>query len=211
MSTQSESLFEHLELRQGPILRAELLGRDAYEHLRPELLTTALGIKRSRRLSLGRAFTLLFENRVTVWLQIQEELRMIPNPDPVLVDSLLTRCNVLVADPDDLRASLFLDTTDPMEARWYLSHCTVERLGLGLNLKGWRVTAEALEPDDGGLDSVTFLRFVPTSRSYGDEETIDWWHEVHEHTRLPPKLRAELSRELFLPALQGNAHASFVH
>ena len=56
-----------------PVTREELLDIAQYEKARPEFRERVLAQKVLRRISVGAHFTFLFENRLTVLYQIQDE------------------------------------------------------------------------------------------------------------------------------------------
>ena len=58
-----------------PIERGEILGLAAYEQVREPFRTRVMAMKKRRRVQLGPRATVVFENRDTVLLQIQEMLR----------------------------------------------------------------------------------------------------------------------------------------
>ena len=95
---------------------------------------------------------------MSVWLQIQEELRWIESPTPAQVEELLGRYNPLIARPGQLCASLFLDSSDPVALTRYALGFTASRLNLRLLLHGRLMAARSLERQAAGLDAVTYLR-----------------------------------------------------
>jgi hypothetical protein len=58
-----------------PIRRDEILGLAEYETIRPPFRARVIGEKKRRRVAVGPRASLLFENRDTVLMQIQEMLR----------------------------------------------------------------------------------------------------------------------------------------
>jgi len=53
--------------------------------------------------------SIVFENRLTAWLQAQEELRWLAQPSLRDIDDILERANQLVAEPGHLTATIFVD------------------------------------------------------------------------------------------------------
>ena len=50
----------------------DILDLRAYERIREESRKTSIETKRKRRIGLGEVITVMFENRQTMWYQIQE-------------------------------------------------------------------------------------------------------------------------------------------
>ena len=50
----------------------DILDLRAYERIREESRATSIETKRKRRIGLGEVVTIMFENRQTMWYQIQE-------------------------------------------------------------------------------------------------------------------------------------------
>ena len=58
-----------------PVQRSEVLALDEYERVRPHFRSRVIEEKKRRRAKLGPHMSVIFENRDTVLLQIQEMLR----------------------------------------------------------------------------------------------------------------------------------------
>jgi Protein of unknown function (DUF3501) len=54
---------------------SEILNLVEYENVRVERRREIVDMKKARRVSVGRYLTFIFENRATVWFQIQEMVR----------------------------------------------------------------------------------------------------------------------------------------
>jgi len=92
----------------------------AYERERGEFRSRVIEIKRRRRIHLGTVVTLMFENRETVRLQIQEMARV----EKILSDEgILTELeiyNALIPEPGHLCATLFIELTSDDQMREWL-------------------------------------------------------------------------------------------
>ena len=55
---------------------ADILPNDAYEKIRPEKRGAMIETKKKRRVAVGPYATFYFENYDTMWLQVQEMLRI---------------------------------------------------------------------------------------------------------------------------------------
>jgi hypothetical protein len=100
----------------------------AYERERPEFRAKVIEIKRRRRIELGTFVTLMFENRDTMRLQIQEMARV----EKILTDEgiqeELEAYNPLIPEPGQLCATLFIElTSDEAMREWLPKLVNVER------------------------------------------------------------------------------------
>ena len=86
----------------------DLITLERYEQLRPAYRARVLELKRARRLDLGPA-TLLFENTSTVLFQLLEVLRTEGPHRHLNLRHEVAHHNVLVPEPGELRACLFLE------------------------------------------------------------------------------------------------------
>ncbi len=68
-------LIEKIYTAAGRVTAEDLLSRSDYQELRQDLLRLVLQHKRKRRVRLDDNLSIVFENRLTAWLQAQEELR----------------------------------------------------------------------------------------------------------------------------------------
>lgn len=94
------------------IQRDDVADLIAYERVRDEMRGRVIELKRGRRVSVGESITLLFENRDTVLLQIQE---MIRTERVVLEDKIqdeIDAYNALIPDSGELSATLFIELPD---------------------------------------------------------------------------------------------------
>ncbi len=95
----------------------DLLPLEEYIERRRELFEAqARYLDRYRRVRLGPALTLLFENRQTLWFRIHEILRVARLTDPVRVQQELDLYNRLLPRTNLLQAALLLDIPD--EKQW---------------------------------------------------------------------------------------------
>lgn len=100
----------------------------AYERERAEFRARVIETKRRRRLELGTFVTLMFENRDTMRLQIQEMARV----EKILTDQgiqeELDAYNPLIPEPGQLCATLFIELTSEEAMReWLPKLVNVER------------------------------------------------------------------------------------
>jgi hypothetical protein len=92
--------------------RAELLVLAEYEQVRTHFMARVIAEKRSRYVALGSNMTVLFENRDTVLLQIQEMLRTERITSENAIKHELDTYNELVPGDAELSATIFIEYPD---------------------------------------------------------------------------------------------------
>ncbi len=99
-----------------PLRREEILSRDEYERLRPELRRRILVLKARRRVPLGDHATLHFETRDTMFYQVHEMLRAENSwTRPGAVEAELDAYNPLIPGEGELSATLMFEIDAPGE------------------------------------------------------------------------------------------------
>ncbi len=97
---------------QRSIAVSDILPLDQYELIRADKKQEALARKRLTRLSVGPHATALFETWDSMWLQIQEMLRIEKGGDEQLADELAAY-DPMVPKGSELTATLFFEIPDP--------------------------------------------------------------------------------------------------
>lgn len=130
----------------------------AYERERETFRARMIEVKRRRRVALGTLMTVMFENRDTMRLQIQEMVRV----EKVLTDEgvleELKAYNPMIPEPGQLCATLFLELTSEDQVREWLPKLAGLENSISLLLAdGSRVRGEIDEQHAAGLtrDDVT--------------------------------------------------------
>jgi Protein of unknown function (DUF3501) len=96
-----------------PLTPDDLLPLDEYVVRRPELFASQRRYRdRYRRVRVGPALTLLFENRQTLWFRLQETLRVARLTDPDEVKAELDWYNQMLPRRGRLQAALLIDVPD---------------------------------------------------------------------------------------------------
>ncbi|KPK27354.1 MAG: hypothetical protein AMK69_10590 [Nitrospira bacterium SG8_3] len=95
-----------------PLTPQDLLSAAEYEQDRPTIRQRIIALKKRRRISVGPLVTLVFENRETLLFQIQEMIRAERIFDPAKIQEECDVYNTLLADRDELSATLFIEITD---------------------------------------------------------------------------------------------------
>src|SRR5579863_4782059 len=96
---------------QRKITPQDLLSITEYEFRRKALKQNLIPVKRQRRLEVGPFATFYFENYATMWLQVQEMLR-IEKGGAEQIAGELEAYNPLIPQGDELIATLMLEIED---------------------------------------------------------------------------------------------------
>jgi hypothetical protein len=92
----------------------------AYERERPEFRAAVMETKRRRRISFGTIITLMFENRDTMRLQVQEMARVEKLDTDEAIQAEIDTYNSMIPAPGQLCATLFLELTSDAQMREWL-------------------------------------------------------------------------------------------
>jgi hypothetical protein len=148
------------------ITEADILSDKDYAAQRKALRGDAIALKKHRRVEVGPYATFYFENYQTMWLQVQEMLRIEKGGKEQIAGELETY-NPLIPQGDELIATLMLEIEDADRR-----HATLLTLGgieetIFMEIGDTRITATPTEYDDrttpdGKTSSVHWLRFKLT-------------------------------------------------
>src|SRR3984885_1553332 len=145
------------------ITSADILSIQAYDQQRAALKKNILPVKKLRRVEVGPFATFYFENYATMWLQVQEMLRIEKGGEEQLAGEL-EAYNPLIPQGDELIATMMLEIEDAGRR-----HNTLLTLGgieetVFMEIGTERIAATPTEYDDrttadGKTSSVHWLRF----------------------------------------------------
>ena len=164
-----------------PLSASDVISNEDYKSERPQLLRLATQHRSQRRLRLNPSLSLVFETRFTAWLQLQEELRWLTRPSHEDLVEVLTRCNLVVPTPDQLKATLFVDGGDNPASVYWMDCVAANAFSVALRLTGSVLRASSLESSGSGLATVHNLTFQPTARC-GPNTEIIWGDTYLQHT-----------------------------
>ena len=149
------------------IVPEDLLSAAEYERQRKTLKANLLPLKKLRRVEVGPFATFYFENYATMWLQVQEMLR-IEKGGTEQIEGELSAYNPLIPQGDELIATMMLEIEDGSRR-----HATLLTLGgieetVFMEIGADTVRATPTEYDDrttpdGKTSSVHWLRFKLTA------------------------------------------------
>jgi hypothetical protein len=138
----------------------------AYERERDEFRAAVMEIKRRRRISFGTIITLMFENRETMRLQIQEMARVEKLVSDADIQVELDTYNPMIPEPGQLCATVFLElTSDDQMREWLPKLVGIEKSFVIVLANGERVGSITEEAHAGQLtrDEITaavhYIRF----------------------------------------------------
>jgi hypothetical protein len=149
----------------NPVQRDEILNLYEYEKVREARRQELIDLKRRRRVQVGRYLSFVFENRETVWFQIQEMIRAERIVDDAKVSDELDVYNGLLPKPGELAATMFIEIGDPAAIRPVLDAL------LGIDTRDYvrmeidgrvivgRFEAGHSDEELGKLSAVHFVRF----------------------------------------------------
>ena len=178
--TGSLRLAQKIYADGSTLTASDLLSKEDYARVRADLLRLATQHRRQRRLRLNPSLSLVFETRFTAWLQIQEELRWLTHPSHGDVEEVLTRCNLIVPAPDQLKATLFVDGGDNPASVYWIECVAANAFSVALRLSG-RVLRGRLQESSGGvLAAVHTFTFQPIA-SCGPATEIIWGDNTARH------------------------------
>jgi Protein of unknown function (DUF3501) len=144
-----------------PITPLEVLPVTTYDRVRPVLRPLCIAEKARRRLAVGPHLTLMFENRQTVWYQIQEILRTERIFEDAAINAEVETYNELLPHPGELFATLLIEYAEPAERDAELALLLGLERHLRMVLDGRRVAARfderQMSPDQ--ISAVQFVAF----------------------------------------------------
>ncbi|MGA7120360.1 MAG: DUF3501 family protein [Polyangiaceae bacterium] len=146
------------------IARGEILGLADYETVRERFRNRVIAEKKIRRVSVGPKVSVVFENRDTVLLQIQEMLRTERITRAASVQHEIDTYSALLPGTDELSCTLMVEIADHAERDAFL------QAAKGLSKHVWvvavtrRIAARSNEPSRDGPEAdrttaVHYLKF----------------------------------------------------
>ncbi len=151
---------------QRKITPADILSIPEYDQQRKSLKANLLPMKRLRRIEVGPFATFYFENYATMWMQVQEMLR-IEKGGTEQIAGELAAYNPLIPQGDELIATLMLEIEDEKRRNAVLLTLGGIEETVFLEIGGDTIKATPTEYDDrttadGKTSSVHWLRFKLT-------------------------------------------------
>jgi hypothetical protein len=188
------------------ITPADILSDADYAARRKELRAEAIAMKKNRRVEVGPVATFYFENYQTMWLQVQEMLRIEKGGEGQIAGEL-EAYNPLIPQGNELIATLMLEIDDPKRRETMLFRLAGIEDSVSLELEGEIVKATPTEYEDrttpdGKTSSVHWVRFVLTPEQIAKFKSgegrvmIAVNHAAYGHIAIvPPNVRSELAKD----------------
>ena len=188
------------------ITPADILSPGDYDQQRKSLKANLIPMKKLRRIEVGPFATFYFENYATMWLQVQEMLR-IEKGGEEQVPGELAAYNPLIPQGDELIATLMLEIEDGARRNVALLTLGGVEENVFMEIGGEKITATPTEYDDrttadGKTSSVHWLRFTLTPeqiarfRTPGAEVVLGLSHPHYGHMAVMPEaVRAALAED----------------
>ncbi len=190
-----------------PIGADEILNLYDYERVRHARREAVIALKADRRVDVGRYLSFVFENRETVWFQIQEMIRAERIVDQDRIADELAVYNTLLPRPGELAATMFIEIGDAAQIKPVLDTLLGidtgghVRLQVGDHVIIGDFEAGHSDEDLGKLSAVHFVRFAlraAARRAFAETEVA----LVADHpgdrgrTALTPAARRRLAEDL---------------
>lgn len=191
---------------QRKILPTDILSPDEYDQQRKALKANLIPMKKLRRVEVGPFATFYFENYGTMWLQVQEMLR-IEKGGNEQIEGELTAYNPLIPQGDELIATMMLEIEDGNRRNATLLTLGGIEESVFLEIGGDTIHATPTEYDDrttpdGKTSSVHWLRFKLTAdqiarfKSGSERVVLGLSHKNYGHMAvLNAETRAALAKD----------------
>ncbi len=177
----------------------------AYERERDEFRAAVMETKRRRRLSFGTIVTVMFENRDTMRLQIQEMARVEKLVTDEEIQVELDTYNPMIPEPGQLTATVFLAlTSDDQMREWLPKLVGIERSFVIVLPNGDRVRSITEEAHASQLTreettaAVHYIRFEFTAA------------QIESFAAGPVRIEIEHPEYLEAVELSGSTHAELL-
>jgi Protein of unknown function (DUF3501) len=179
------------------ITAADIIPAEEYATRRKELRAAVVALKRQRRLHVGPAATLHFENFETMRMQIQEMLH-IERGGTEQLPGELAAYNPLVPNGRELVATVLFEIDDPVRRAAFLAKLGgIEQSGF-IEVAGMRIAGVAEADQDrtsaeGKASAVQFIHFlfaapeIAKFKQPGTRIVVGFDHPAYAHMTVMPE------------------------
>lgn len=187
-----------------PITRRDIKGPALYGPIRDDYRKRVIELKRDRRVLLGDRVSLVFENRHTLQVQIEEICRVENLTRDDQIESEIAVYNELMPTPSSLAATLFIELPPDADAYVALKQLVGldEHVVLHLGAHPIRATFEPGRSTSDRISAVQYLRFplapelAAVLATPGTEVAVEIDHPNYRHrVACPEATRASLAAD----------------
>ena len=171
---------------------AEILNLHEYEKAREARRAAIIALKARRRVQVGRYLSFVFENRATVWFQIQEMVRAERIVDEAKIAEEVEVYNGLLPRPGQLAATLMIEIDQASEIKPVLDRLLgidtrdYVKLAVGTHVIVGEFESGHSDEERGKLSAVHFVRFAlppPARAQFAASEVALVIEHPNEHAR----------------------------
>jgi hypothetical protein len=191
----------------NPISPAEILNLHEYENVRGTRRAAIIVAKHKRRVQVGRYLSFVFENRDTVWFQIQEMVRAERIVDEAKIAEEVEVYNDLLPRAGELAATMMIEIADAAQIKPVLDRLLgidrrdYVRLEVGPHVVVGQFEAGRSDEELGTISAVHFVRFplpIGARRMFADADVALVVEHPNERARtvLSPETRRSLAEDL---------------
>ena len=186
---------------------SEVLNLHEYEKVRQARRAAIIALKAKRRVQVGRYLSFVFENRDTVWFQIQEMVRAERIVDEAKIAEEVDVYNDLLPGPGELAATMMIEIAESGEIKPVLDRLLgidtrdSVRLEVGPHVIVGRFESGRSDEELGKISAVHFVRFslpVEARRVFSTSEVALVVEHPNERARtaLSDDTRRSLAEDL---------------
>ena len=190
-----------------PVHSSEILNLHEYEKVREKRRADIIALKTKRRVQLGRYLSFVFENRDTVWFQIQEMVRAERIVDEAKIADEVDVYNDLLPRPGELAATMMIEIGEAGQIKGVLDALLgidtrdYVRLEIGPHVVIGTFETGRSDEELGKISAVHFVRFtVPAGAraAFASSEVALVVDHPNEHARtvLSQETRRSLAEDL---------------
>ena len=190
-----------------PVHPNEILNLHEYEKARETRRAEIIALKTKRRVQLGRYLSFVFENRDTVWFQIQEMVRAERIVDDAKIADEVDVYNDLLPRPGELAATMMIEIgeagqiKDVLDALLGIDTRDYVRLEIGAHVVIGTFETGRSDEELGKISAVHFVRFaVPAEAraAFASSDVALVVDHPNEHARtvLSQETRRSLAEDL---------------
>jgi hypothetical protein len=187
-----------------PITRRDIKGPALYGPIRDDYRKRVIELKRLRRVLIGDRVSLVFENRHTLSVQIEEICRAEHLTREDQIESEIAVYNQLMPTESSLSATLFIELPPDADAYVELKHLVGldEHVVLHLGAHAIRAAFEPGRSTDDKISAVQYLRFPLSQEAHAALGTPDTpivleidHPNYHHRVACPEATRASLAAD----------------